>query len=81
MALLEPGIARIQILHAFVGADPQFLDPPVRRVGVQVLLKSCSSPGTSVAMRLMVEFSIHSSSGDSSTPYLRAKGMVLRKVP
>ena len=32
-------------------------------------------------MRLMVEFSIHNSSGDSSTPYLRAKGMVLRKVP
>ncbi|MNG20323.1 hypothetical protein D3C84_1045670 [compost metagenome] len=45
------------------------------------LLKSCSRPGTSVAIFWMVESSIHSSSGDCSTPYLRANGMVLRKVP
>ena len=44
MALLEPGIARIQIFHAFVGADPQLLDSPIGRIGVQVLVEVMFQP-------------------------------------
>src|SRR5471030_902983 len=39
MALLEARVARIQGLDPLIRTDPQFLDPSVRRIGIQVLVE------------------------------------------